>query len=67
MDLCLFLMRLLSASQAMLAGYTPLGSASCPLFARKFREEDALTFLSVAEGYLTTPSADLDLQPAANH
>jgi len=51
----------------MLAGYTPLGSASCPLFARKFREEDALNFLSVAEGYLTTPSADLDLQPAANH
>lgn len=51
--------------QAMLAAYSPLGSASCPLFARKFREEDALTFLSVAEGYLQTPQA-LDLQ-RANH
>ena len=49
----------------MLAAYSPLGSASCPLFARKFREENALLFLSVAEGYLQTPQA-LDLQ-RANH
>ena len=48
----------------MLARYSPLGSATCPLFARKFREEDALTVLSVAEGYLRTPN-DPGLQPAA--
>lgn len=52
-------------AQAMLAAYSPLGSASCPLFARKFRQEDALTFLSVAEGYLHKPEA-LDFQ-RANH
>ena len=49
--------------QAMLARYTPLGSASCPLFGRKFREDDALTVLGVAEGYLRTP--DLEPKPAA--
>lgn len=49
--------------QAMLARYTPLGSASCPLFGRKFREDDALTVLGVAEGYLQTP--DLQPKPAA--
>ena len=44
-------------AQAMIADYSPLGSASCALFARKFREEDVLTFLSVAEGYLQRPPA----------
>lgn len=50
--------------QAMLAGYTPLGGAACPLFARKFREEDALNFLVIAQEYLTVPQADLALQKA---
>ena len=44
-------------AQAMIADYSPLGSASCPLFARKFREEDVLTYLSVAEGFLQRPPA----------
>ena len=44
-------------AQAMIADYSPLGSASCALFARKFREEDALTYLSVAEGFLQRPPA----------
>ena len=43
--------------QAMIADYSPLGSASCALFARKFREEDVLTYLSVAEGFLQRPPA----------
>ncbi len=60
-DLCL-LTQGVQCVQAMLARYTPLGSANCPLFGRKFREEDALTFLGVAEGYLQAPE---ELKPAA--